>query len=336
VYCAVVAASVWALLALFIYRSSAGWIVSRQLRAMLAVFSVAAPVAYYEVNANLTNLGWPLLFAAFWAVVSKHDGPLDVVARVAVVALAALTSPVTFLVVPGALVVVAMRRCAADVVVCVALIVASGIQLIAISAAGRVGPFTGSTLRELPTEYGVRVVGSVVVGERWSPSYWTRFGWVFVGAAISTVLAVIAFVVLSRAVRDGVVLGLAAIAASVIVFGITVWERGTEGMRLLAGDYTPLESRYAVVPVLLLMTGLVLLVDATARPWLRWLLVAQMTFAIATSFALAGPRSDGPAWSTAVDRATASCRSSVTMTDAPIPISPAPDFFISVPCGRLR
>src|SRR4051812_26930028 len=81
-YCAIVSAAVWALLGLFVVRSSRGWIESRGLRVVLAVLVVAAPTAFYEVNANLANLGWPLLYAAAWAVASRRTGAADVAARV--------------------------------------------------------------------------------------------------------------------------------------------------------------------------------------------------------------------------------------------------------------
>ncbi len=65
-YFAVVTAFVTALLALFVYRSTKGWVESPWLRASVMFMTAIAPVIYFEVNANIANLGWPLLFASYW------------------------------------------------------------------------------------------------------------------------------------------------------------------------------------------------------------------------------------------------------------------------------
>ncbi len=55
---------------------------------------------YFEVNANIANLGWPLLFASFWAFASRRESTVDTVLRV-IVALTALTTPIVALLVPA-------------------------------------------------------------------------------------------------------------------------------------------------------------------------------------------------------------------------------------------
>jgi len=333
-YCATVSATVWALLALFVYRSTKGWIESRPLRAVLAVLLVAAPTAFHEVGTNLANLGWPLLYAGAWAVASRRTSALDVTARVAVVVLAALTTPVSFLLVPCAVAAVVLRRGRADAIVGSGLVAATVVQLIAINAAGPVPPFSPFSARDVPTAYGVRVVASDVVGERWLPTLWIHVG---VAVIVAAVLALVAFVALAAAHRLDRALWLPPLVAtfgSVVVFTGSLWARGTGGIRLVSGVYNPSDSRYVVVPALLLSTAIVLLGDASPRRWLRPAVAAHVLVLVVISYALVSPRSDGPPWAPAVDAAKRACHDS-SLTIAKVAISPEP-LTMDVPCGRLR
>jgi hypothetical protein len=334
VYCAVVSAAVWALLALFVFRSSAGWIESRRLRALLAVLLVAAPTAFHEVNANLANLGWPLLYAAGWAVVSRRTSAGDVGLRAAVVALAVLTTPVTFVLVPVAVVVTIVRRSRGDVIVAAAVSVGALVQLVAINASGPVPPFSAFSASDVPVAYGVRVVASDVVGERWLPKLWIHLDVVVVAAAV---LVLCAFVVVAgprRIERARWLAALAVALGSVVVFTGSLWARGTGGIRLVSDAYNASDSRYVVVPALLLTTAIVLLADASPRRWLCRAVAVQVVALVVISYALVSPRSAGPPWSPAVDRAAAVCRDP-SMTIAKVPVSPDP-LTMDVPCDRLR
>ena len=117
-YFAVITAVVIALLALFVYRSTDGWVQSSWLRASLMFMTALAPVIYFEVNANIANLGWPLLFASFWAFASRRDGPWDTGApepdrRVD----RAQHAVFWLLLVPAAIALAAVRRRRADMIV---------------------------------------------------------------------------------------------------------------------------------------------------------------------------------------------------------------------------
>lgn len=333
-YCAAVSALVCALLALFVYRSSMGWIRSRRLRAVIAMLAVLAPTAFYEVNANLANLGWPLLYAAAWAVASRRDSTGDVALRATVVLLAVLTTPVTFLLVPVALAVAVWRRSRGDATVAAALVVGAVVQAIAINASGPVPPFSAFSAGDVPVVYGVRVLASDVVGERWLPDLWVHLDVALVVLAAVVALAFVVIAAPRRMARSRWVPPLVAALGSVVVFTASLWERGSGGVHLVSGEYNPSDSRYVIVPALLLATAVVLLADASPRRWLRPAVAAQIIAIVLVSYALVGPRSGGPPWQPAVDEATALCRGG-SVAVAKVRVSPDP-LTMDVPCDRLR
>ena len=335
-YAACTAALTWAVLALFVHRSTEGWITSPVLRWVLAGFSVVAPVVFYETNANLANLGWPLLFAAFWAIVSPHEAGWDVAARVVVVVAAALTTPVVALLLPWAAVMLATRRRRADGIVLGAMGLALVVQLLTMRATAQ-EPHPPSSVADLPAMYGVRVAASFVTGERWLDRLWIDLGVVLV---VAVVVALVAFVALARPGRlaherrwfaAGVVL------TSLVLHVASVWVRGTALLGLDRGSFNAAGSRYAVVPVLLLATAVIVVADASPVRALVPFVVAWFGIVTVLSLHVTNIRSGGPSWGNEVAAAQGRCRADPALLDVRIPITPDdPTWFATVPCGRLR
>jgi hypothetical protein len=335
-YFAVTTAVIIALLALFVYRSAEGWIDSPWLRATVMFTTALVPAIYFEVNANVANLGWPLLFASFWAFASQRDGSLDVVLRSVVVALTALTTPVVALLVPVGVVVVVVRRKRADIVVLASCVAALAVQLLAIEAAGPAASLPSSR-RDLPVAYGVRVLGSLVFGERWLDVLWFHLdAWLAV-AATAIVVAVLLLAVPWRVARDRQWFAVVAIVASVVLFVVPVFVRGTLIIRLTSGEFTGAGSRYVYLPVLVLFSGLAVLVDGSSRRWLRYAVGAQAIALMVICFGLASLRSTGPTWSSQLPPARARCATAPSeSTTVSVPITPdGGDWVVAVPCERL-
>jgi hypothetical protein len=335
-YFAVTTAVIIALLALFVYRSADGWIDSTVLRATVMFMTALVPAIYFEVNANVANLGWPLLFASFWAFASRRDGPLDVVLRSVVVALTALTTPVVALLVPVGVVVAVLRRKGADIVVLASCVVALGIQLVAIGAAGPAASLPSSR-RDVPVAYGVRVVGSLVFGERWLDVLWFHLdAWLAV-AAVAVVVAVVLLALPWRVASDRRGFAAIAIVGSTVLFAVPVFVRGTLLIRLTSGEFTGAGSRYVYLPVLVLFSGLAVLVDGSPLRWLRYAVAAQAISLMVICFGLSSLRSTGPTWSSQLPPARAGCATaplaSATVT---VPITPdGGDWNVTIPCQRL-
>ncbi|HEY2814671.1 MAG TPA: hypothetical protein VGJ03_14500 [Acidimicrobiales bacterium] len=337
-YLAFTAAFVTALLGLFVYWAMAGWVRSPWLRSILAAMSVLAPVSFFEINANIANLGWPLLFAAFWAFVARRDRPFDIALRAAVVLLCGLTTPVLAVLVPVGIAVAVARRRAGEWVIVAAALVSLLVQWIVVHGTGA-GAGAPSTLGDLPREYGVRVVGALVFGERWLGYLWAHLGVtvIAIGVAVVAVVAVVALLPAPvRLTADRWWFAIAAGLASVALFAVPVWIRGTEPMRLLSGEFTDTGSRYVYVPLLVLLSGLFVLVDGSGRRWLEAGATAHAAVLIVVCFGLAGFRSAGPTWSSQLEAARATCRSASAPAIVNVPTTPdGLDWYVAVPCGRV-
>ncbi len=101
----VFAAVLVALLALYVFFTSRVLLDSWPSRALLAGAMCLPPLAS-ETIANVSNLHWYLMFAAFWAIIGNPRNVWWTVAGVSVGAAAALSDPLTALLLPGAALVV--------------------------------------------------------------------------------------------------------------------------------------------------------------------------------------------------------------------------------------
>jgi hypothetical protein len=194
-----------------------------------------------------------------------------------------------------------------------------------------------SRVSDLPSEYGVRVIGSLFFGERWLSTVWTTLGpWLVVLAAV--VIAVVLWCADVRSVsRARWLVAAAAVALSLAMFVVPVWLRGTLILRLHADNsISPGGSRYVVVPVLLLVTAVVVIVDAANRSWTKRVVVLHGLLLIVVCFGLANERSRGPEWQAQVTRARDSCAQNGLDPTVQVPIAPSPGWSVSVPCHTLR
>lgn len=333
---AVASTVVTSALALFVLRASAPVVRSALLRLLLVAMTALAPSMWFEVNASVSNLGWPLLYAAFWAIVSPLPGRRAAAVRAAVLVAAALTTTVAALLLPIAAFYAWLRRSQRMERVIIGLFAAAmAVQLVAAHYAPP-RPTAPSTAQDLPTLFAVRVLGSAVLGERWLERLWLHLHGAF--PIIITILIVAAVVLAWRRIaptRRSLIA--VALGWAVVVFGTTVWLRGSEQMHLGAA-YNSIGSRYVVVPALLVVTAAVLVVDGLpATRWTHCLVAAYGFVVIGTSLTLSGPRSDGPTWSAALATARAACAERNAPAVVQIAIAPPVEPWVVVaPCDRLR
>jgi hypothetical protein len=318
-YLAVAATVASALLALFVYVAARPWIEPAPLRAVLAAFVVAAPAMGYESTANLANIQLPLLFAAVWAVLPCARATRRWTAlRAIIVSLAALSSPVLVIAAPLALVGFAgLPRHRHDRLVAVAGAVAAVVQIaVTWTATGR--DTAGSDLVDsIPMQFIERVLGSAVLGDRFlidvlfSEPAAVRF---LVVAGISTCVVVGLASGAPRSARRTAgalgVISLVLYASSMVLRSEQFDQRGL--------GYG---SRYAVVPVLLLTSALLVLAAHHRHRLARHACAAYLTLVLISSFFVTVPRSTGPTWDTEIDRAAAACRARPQLT-VPVPITP--------------
>jgi hypothetical protein len=332
----VLAASTVALLSVYVFVASETVVEHRWQRCTLAALVVLHPAAAYEVNATINNLHWYLMFAAVWACLSSATSTRRIGLDVVVVLLAALSDPLTGLLLPLVLLRCRGRRKGPR---WVALALATGLLVQALSVSH------ASVLRhprhpaDLPLVYGLRVTGSLLVGDRAAARLWDDVGRLFAILALIAVATGAVFVVGRLYERErGLVL--VVIAYSVVFFAAPILLRGGE-QSYLQHPTTAGPSRYLVIPLWLLYTALI--VAAGSRRWhsaslrrsvpvavVPVLVVLLLGVQLATNFAPASGRT-GVSWRSSVSRARVVCqegvapRPSTRPRDETQPVVIAPD-----------
>ncbi len=333
---AIAGAVVTALLGLLVVHSAEGWIDNRGLRWLLGLALVAAPTISYDINASVVNLNWPLLAVSFWVIASRRRGPAETALRGVVLALAALTTPVTAIMVPFAVVVTALRRTREDVAMLASLLVGLGLQALLVHSAEAGPPVQGHDYTQATHGFFVRVLGSMVVGEKWLPDLFPSHNRLLI---VLAVVVTVALVVASRVWRlhfDRAWLVGGAFLTGIGTYVAIVVGRGTDWMPLSAGGtYDTAGARYMFVPIFLLLSAIFVLVDASGLDWLMALVAVWVVVVSVSSLGVGGSRSLGESWAAGVRQAQAACRAHPTQVDALIPISPF-TWRATIPCSRLR
>jgi hypothetical protein len=332
-YLAVASATWAALLALFVYRALRSQITSPWLRLVPASLCVLAPVLLFENTANLTNSIWVLLFAAFVAVMSADDGAGLLVARCAIVFLAVTSLPMGALLLPLAGLTAVVRRRKADCCVLGALASGTLVQAVIMASTHDATPAAASRATDLPAEFSVRVLGSLLIGDGHLDHAWRRLGLV-AALAFGALALGIAVGLLRCSSRPARQLAVVAAMYAVGLFVLPVWIRGSAGMRLVDGVYNQAGSRYAVAPVLLLATAAAALADGSGRRWVRGLVVGHTAVVIILSLFAANFRSIGPRWTDSVAEQRAVCTAQGVAT-VRLGVSPG-GWYAEVPCRTLR
>ncbi len=252
-----------------------------------------------------------------------------------IVTVTALSTPLLALLVPAAIALTAVRRRRADVIVLVASIAALGAQWLATLATGP-GLNGPSSRRDIPVAYAVRVVGSIVFGERWLERLWLTLGVWLAGTAVVVLVVVIVAARPARIDVDRRWFAVISAVLSVVLFTVPVWIRGTEVIRLTAAEFTGVGSRYVYLPLLILFSGVVVLIDGTSRRPLVAMVAVQSAALMIVCLGLSSLRSSGPTWSSALAVARARCRAPNAPSSVQIPITPeGQGWVVDVPCGRL-
>lgn len=342
------------LVALYAYTVGRSIYLTRWAPAALAVLFVALPASAYEANADLANLHWFLLFGAFWALMDRPPSAARARLGFVVALSAALCDTLAGLLVPLAIV-RSIRGTWRDRAATLGLALGLAIQLVFTST--RPKPYTKVDPGQLPATYGLRVVGSLLFGDRYLLKLrnWggDPFCIVLLVAALAAMTA--AVVLMHRAGRgEARTLAVSASLLSLAFLCIPLLLRGTY---LLHG--TNLNgARYEVMPVMLLATAVLLLVDRhpgplpRAWPTTRALVGAVGLTVILVNLPTPAVRSGGPPWDRELAAARALCRGELVKVPSPVriaagkperilvPVSPAfskkVPFAAAVPCGRLR
>ncbi len=344
-FLAVAASVVNALLAWFVYRQSRGWITSAILRVALASAIVIGPVMLSENTANITNTIWTFAAVAPWALGSLQDRPGSTAARSSVAFLAATSTPLSFLYLPLAALILVTRRTRSNLIVAGSF--GAGLLLQGLVVLHTVG--TGvpplNDVSDLVRALGVRVFWFFLLGPNTTGSM--RSSPSLTLALLGIVVVVGLFVAASvGAGRRARIAAVALFVTAVAMFAFPIWGRGTFFL-VTQGNMatTGFEARFSVIPIFLLLSAAMILLDDPARApggWARIAriaLVAQIVLLAAMNFTGATGRSYFigsfriPRWEALVETAWAQCDGEASDQRIKIPASYL--FPVTVTCDEL-
>lgn len=321
---------------------SAGHLATWPLRVGLAAAVVLVPAGGLEAADNVANSHFFLMFAAFWALVGRRQGALAQALPIVVVILAALSDPVTVVLLPLALGRLFLLPAWRDRWVAVAYLAALALQLSVALSAPRSTAQPPHAVAIL-FGYALRVVSTTLLSAR-GTRHVVRVGggeaiWAFAGVAV---VVLIVALVLGRRRLPGVAAGVASLAffcvSSFFALGGQYPPSGPGATDLYDG------SRYTIVPALLLVSAVVLAAQGLvlrAPPRVATLLVVAALLPIAT-FGVAdyhGPFEQRPGphqWSQEVRNAARQCAGSPSARVVTLPISPGGAWTVAISCGELR
>jgi hypothetical protein len=353
--------------ALFVWRASAPHIRNPYLRASLTVLVLLLPVVGTESVANVTNSIWSLLFACFFALLWRPQNLATAVGAAILVLVAALTNIAVVFFLPLWLMRLVAARDRRDLVIVAAFAIGLAIQLgfssgdfglrgeagdqVRTSSAPACDPFSSDPCWdwELVPAYAQRIAGGAIGGQQINGELWKA-----VGPPLPVVLGLglIALVALALRERRTRILVPLTIGTSIAMFLVAGWQRwGAGGIFFYwpEGDFTG-GSHYLITPTLLLLTAIILQLDAVIRkrpdepvgPVRRKALVAAVVvFILATAlvgFHVGDRRIRGSVpWSDEVAQAHTVCGQPDSPPYVLVPTDRLfTDFPVQVPCDRLR
>jgi hypothetical protein len=336
---AVFTALVRSAIAILVFAASGGYLRSVPVRFALAALMVVLPAGNSEALGNLANLHWFLLYGAFWALLWRPASVRMNVVATLVVLLAAVSSPLVFLLAPVALPRLALPAWR-DRLSGIALGAGAVAQGVAVLTATRV-PYSEQAVDPVQVLLAslLRVPVVAFTGSEQVQHIYPKFGNAPVLAAVllAGVPVVAALAWNGGAHRFLALLGAGYGGLVIVIVLVTNWSTALQVQQPMV---VMAAQRYSVAPCLFLLTAVAAGLDTLpGRRWERavvlagrWVAAAVVLVSVGLHVAAGGGRLDGTPWGVSVDAARRDCADG--KPEARIDHEPAGWFFL-VPCARL-
>lgn len=337
---AIVSAAFAALSGLVVWYASAGHVRSPYLRAILALLTAFAPTAGQETLVSAAYVPWYMLAASFWLLVWRPATTRGAVLGGIFLLLTGLSTPGLWFFLPLAALRALAIRDRLDGVIVGSYALAATVQVPVVLGQEQGEPLWTS---DIWTALVQRVLDAGIFGQRLGGNLWADLGWPFLIVLIAA-LAIGIGIGLWRATPGARWFALLAIPTSLVMFVVSAYQR-TVGPNLIwsEGSSGGTASRYVLVPALLLVSALVVLIDASLRErsvraarlsWAVAATVAVLALGIVTSFDMGDTAYRGaPYWEDAVEQAANKCLANGEEL-AGIPTAPPP-FGLQIPCDQV-
>jgi hypothetical protein len=348
--------------AFVVWRASAGHVRSAYMRGFLATFVVLLPVVGVETLDNVTNSIWFLLFASFWLLLWRPATSGGVVAACVLLFLTAVSNGEVVFLLPMWLLRACSIRDRRDVAIVTAFASGAAVQLAVSWNYMNLAGEPGSILRYYPhwdwhllPAYAQRIIGGALTGATITGYLWRHIGTpveIVLGVGLIA-LVVVVFLFGNRRVRVLVLLTTALSLAAFLVTGYLRWFIGYGSRRIPSSGSLFLwhhgianagVAHYMVFPTLLLLTALVLFLDArpdsvSPTTWKR-VQAGSVLFLLITalaSFNVADHSRGSPGWLQALNDARSEClRDHARVAQVPIAPQAFPyGFVMPLPCSRV-
>jgi hypothetical protein len=334
-------ALVVALCGLVVWQASAAHVRDPYLRATLVALTVLCPVAGLESLDSAAYVPWFMLFASFWVLLWRPRSWWGVGAGALLVLLTGLSTPGLWFFAPLALLRLLAARDRRDLTVLAAYAAGAAVQ-VPVLALNRETAVEPVWTHHIWTDYLQRVIDGAPFGLRLGGEGWVHFGWPLLIVLLLAGLALLA-VGLRRAPAGARWIAAIAIPTSLVMFVVSLYQRAL-GLPMLwpSGVHNGTGSRYAIVPVLLVISAAMALIERVARrrprpgwpTWAATATIALLWVSLAVSFYEVNPSVRGePRWDSQLDAAAAVCAREAP-AETTVETSP-PGFAMAVPCDRL-
>ncbi|MCX2950914.1 hypothetical protein [Lentzea sp. NEAU-D7] len=331
---AVCAAVLRALVALITFSASKAYLRSTPMRFALSALVIVLPAGNSETLNNMANLHWFLLYGAFWALLWRNAPRVPVALFVV---LAALSSPLVFVLAPIALLRLLQPRKEVPIAFLAALVV-QGLTMLFASRT----PYSHDEVDPVQVLLASLLRVPVVAftgSERVSEFYPAHGNLLILGALLAAAVPIAAGLWFGD--RASRALALAAGACSVIVIVACLVLNWTHVLQVQAPEVVMTSQRYSIAPCLFLFTAIFVGLDATtAKTWQRlvvggsrYLVGILVVVSIITQFREPKTVLTGIPWDESLARAQAECAAGAT--EARLEHEPQ-DWFFVVPCASVR
>ncbi len=330
---AVAAAVLRALVALVVFAGSRAYLRSTPMRFALAALVIVLPAGNSETLNNMSNLHWFLLYGAFWALLWRGAPRVPVALFVF---LAAVSSPLVFVLAPIALVRLFLPRKEVALAFLAGLVAQGAAMVFATRA-----PYSHDEVDPVQVLLAslLRVPVVAFTGSEKADDFYPALG-----NSVIVVALLIALVPMVAGLRFGdragrTLIGVSA-ALSVIVIVACLVLNWAAVLQVQQPDVVMAGQRYSIAPCLFLFTAIFAGLDQTPAPtWGRAVLGASryvVAFLVVVSIFWylqeSSPVLKGVPWDESVAKARAECAAGAQ--EVRLDHEPK-DWYFRVPCGEL-